>query len=125
MKKRKKPILLVTMLIILVSCAVAFNLYQDAKPGDAKQPEAPKTDAPQVGQPHPTQTQNSVAEAVKQQQTKAVPGGSPKSPPGPMGKGMGPGGGPIVAAPKMSKPVPSDSSTSTQWYKGDTAAGSK
>jgi len=123
MKKRKSPIVLVTVLVILL--CVTFGLqFAWSRSGGAgqEQPQFQATDAPAVGQPRQAESKEAVAQGIKGAMGS---GGGPKEigdarPGGPMG------GGPSILNPaammsnsKPEKPKPNPTSTSAQWYLND------
>lgn len=128
MKKRKSPIVLVTLLAVMAS--VAFGLQyawsKSAGPGAEQQPQVQATDTPPVGQPRQAESKEAVANSLK----GALSGPTavePMEPGRPSGPG-GPGGpaGPSILNPsvatanrKPEKPKPNPTSTSAQWYLDD------
>ena len=115
MKKRNKPIILVTVLILMFGTVAFINAPKDAF---ARPPEAPPT-GEKVDVPGKSEIAASVAGDMGKKEPRSR---TPSGRPGPGGPG-GPGGpdgdeGPAIAVRKSApyKPTPSDSSTSTQWY---------
>lgn len=112
MKKRSKPILPVTLLIICIAVVVGMNMPKSAPTMDNHQPPAEEPGKPRE--------QSASTKDLKEAASAAMM--APKKP-GRMGPG-GPDGMPPEAMPpsiekpssRISKPVPNDSSISGQWY---------
>jgi hypothetical protein len=129
MKKRKPPIILITVVILCAAIAFAFNSATSSSqdPQQPQQPQAPPVQG--TDKPRPANaTSKSIAATVKQQSgpTAGGPGG-----PGKMGM-HGPGGVMLrpgqlsIEVPKNNysyKPTPNDSATSSQWYQKESARG--
>jgi hypothetical protein len=115
MKKRKSPILLITILVICLGAVLAMN-YTPGKPGEEEHPVA--SEGAQPGQPR-TNTP-SVADLAKKSKSAAVP---PAQAMNPMTKAkqMGVPDSAVPASIEnptaiIQKPKPSDSSIAGQWY---------
>ena len=122
MKKRKSPIVLVTVLAVMAS--VAFGLqYAWSKSGGAgqEQPQFQATDTNPVGQPRPAESKEAVSAGIKD----AMGGGSkpmPEEAAHPHGMMEGPSilnPGAMNPNRKPEKPKPNPTSTSAQWYLND------
>lgn len=122
MRKRKKPILLVTILFCSLGGIAAMN-YKPSAPSPEQPPQTPE-----VGKEVQTKSKEDLAKDVKNLAKGATASTSspkmapPEKPEG--GPGMGP---PVSTAPiglkptiTPSKPVYNDSATSTQWYTDET-----
>ncbi|MGV3616270.1 MAG: hypothetical protein ACO1SV_13130 [Fimbriimonas sp.] len=121
MKKRNKPIVLVTMLILMVGAVAFINFPKNLDVGGGHGPNDGhghgQEEAPPTGKDVTVPDQASIAESVSSSiASKDTPRRMPTSPGGP-GR---PGGAPetMIKLPKASqyKPKPNDSSTATQWY---------
>jgi hypothetical protein len=111
MNKRQKPILLVTLLLLLLGGAVGMNMFANAKPSQPGQSDEHSEEA--LGESRKSDTSQVTASAAD-----ALKGGDAGTPrPGP----KKPGPGVSLVKPKASayKPKPSDSATSQQWYDRD------
>ena len=124
MRKRKSPIVLVTMLALIAVGVSGYNFATSRTGGNpAEQPPAPEVaDAKAVGDSRPAVSPSNISQAVKGSMTSAKP--SP-----PSGRPDRPGsGGPMILNPaavaKPEKPKPNPSSTSAQWYDKESALGS-
>lgn len=105
MKKRKPPVVLATCLVILLISVGIFFAPQGA--GHAHEEAAPQPQAEQGDRPTMTTDQvSSMASGAMKTQTLVPNKPGAKT------------GGPSVLVPKQvtTKPKPSESSTSTQWY---------
>jgi hypothetical protein len=122
MKKRKSPIVLVTVLAIVL--CVAFGLqFAWSRSGGAgqEQPQFQATDTNPVGQPRPAESQQAVSAGIK----GALAGGHQSAPEeahahGPMAEGpsiLNPGA--MTANVRQPKPKPNPTATSAQWYLDD------
>jgi hypothetical protein len=131
MKKRNKPILLATLLVVFVAAAVGMNVLQNPpKPSadahadhaetPAQEPEKQVLGAPRSSERVATAA-SSTADKMKVGKPAATRGG--QQPPGPPKQGL------LKPSPGVYKPKPSESQTSGQWYTeshmGDKQAGSK
>ncbi len=127
MRKRKSPIVLVTVLVIMASVAfgIQYTASKGSSPADA--PPAPQVkDVTPVGEARAKESASSVAQGVRGAMS------SPKSPaPETMERSGMPGAptGPMILKPAASmarpeKPKPNTSSTSAQWYNDESALGS-
>jgi hypothetical protein len=124
MKKRNKPIVLTTLLVLMIGAVAFVNFPRDLVagqhgPGDGHDHggEAPKT-GNNVDVPDKDSIANSVASSVK---GSGGPGaGRPGGPPGRPGKPGMPGenSGSVIEVQTYApqKPTYNDSATSTQWY---------
>jgi hypothetical protein len=123
MKKRKPPIVAITILVVCIVVAAGFNYKWgvDPKAVPTEVPAAPTSEI-QLGKPRKTQTADQIANQVKQQ--AGTLNSTPKTPAQGRGK-MGPAGripvGNSIETSSLhpSKPVPNDSSVSSQWYESD------
>jgi hypothetical protein len=122
MKKRKPPIILATLLVVLVGAGFALNTpnlktkppgEDGAPPPEQQQPQTPQA-PPKPGVSRPAMTKDEMAKNLRGMMHQ---GGSPGGPPGAPGA---PGGDqPSI---KVTKPVPyvqpnDPNRTSTHWYK--------
>ena len=122
MKKRNKPIVLVTMLILMVGAVAFINFPKDLAVGGHGPNDGHnhgQEEAPQTGQQVNVPDKPSIAESVSSSITskdnpKRMPTGRPGGPPGSPGSESES----MIKIPKASqyKPKPNDSSTATQWY---------
>lgn len=121
MKKRNKPYLILTLLVVAGAVAFGMNYSSSEKGGPGN--EAPPQDQKVLDQSREKETKSDVANSVKQ--TLGAKS-APSAPPGMPGK-SGPMVPSVVAKPKASayKPQPSDSSISTQWYSDESLNGNK
>ncbi len=116
MKKRQKPILLITMLCVCILTAVGINLYMG---GDLKMGAPKKDDHQLTGDARQSESKDDIAKTAKEAM------GLKAAPKPPNARKMHPmdeqDNSPKVAIPKMtiSKPKPNDSSISGQWYQPD------
>jgi len=119
MRKRKKPILLITILACSLGAIAAMNYKPSPKQ------EAPPT--PEVGQEVPTKSKEELAKdvAAKMKGATAPKGGPAATKGSPVAAGQG--GPPVASGPlglkptmKPYKPVYNDSATSAQWYSDET-----
>lgn len=118
MKKRKSPILLITLLVVCVAVVIGMNLPQSSPDKPGEQPQANAEAQPGA----PRQNSPSVADLQKRAK-ESMKGG----PPNPMARAKKLGM-PEDAIPasienpvaKAYKPKPNDSSISTQWYTDET-----
>jgi len=126
MKKRKPPIIAITLLILFGAVTFALNYYSGIDPKVEAQNAAKRSADASVGTPRPTADTKSTAASVQAQMGaggKGAPGTTPKMP-GPHGMpgGMpgGAGGNPLEV-PKYAntKPVPNESAVSSGWYYKD------
>lgn len=132
MKKRNKPIVLTTLLVLMIGAVAFVNFPREMLAGQHGPDDGHGHDAPKTGNdvnvPSKNDIANSVASSVKGSSGPGGPGGPggrPGMPPGKPGMpGMpGAGGGSVIEVPTYApqKPTFNDSSTSTQWYTDDTA----
>lgn len=117
MKKRKPPIVLATILVImLVAVGILFAPKSEA---DRQAAAAPPPPSAETGE-RPKMTADQVSQMAKGALASkpSKPGGRPTM----QEDGGGPSAGPSIAVPKQTpyKPTPNDSSTSTQWYTDQT-----
>jgi predicted RNA-binding Zn ribbon-like protein len=130
MKKQSKPTGLIISLVLILAMAFGFNAYQSglldslAPKPTAAAPTESTTTAESIGKT----TNNLVSAAIADEKPKekdketflAEADAKKKN----IERKMNPatGGLPLMATPKqtMAKPVPSDSSISTQWYTNKT-----
>ena len=133
MRKRKSPIVLVTLLVVVVAGITGFN-YATSKTGNpAAAPPAPEVpEAKAVGEARPATPASAISASVKQSMGGAgtAPGERPGGSHMPPGAPGGPGSGPMILGPSRSdakpeKPKPNSSSTSSQWFNDNSALGSK
>jgi len=114
MKKRNKPIILVTVLILMVG-AVAFVNFprQLVAGGDGhNHGPAPETGNASVQVPDKNEVASSVASSIQKKDPRAqMMRGRPGAP-----GSEGPQSSLAVSKPAPYKPTMSDSATSTQWY---------
>jgi hypothetical protein len=114
MKKRQKPILLVTLLAVFVVAAIGVNYYQD--PNRQQQAQQQQAENEMMAQTRQDDHSNLGASAANQMKpTKKF--SNMEAPPG-IGRGS-------IMAPKPfkpPKPTPNDSSTTSQWYSDNSAA---
>lgn len=105
MKKRKSPILLVSVLIVMV---LGFFFVTFPRTALNLKPTAP---TPSTGEDVHVESKDEVANNVANQMKRR---------PGPMGEPMDTR--PSIEVPKATayKPTPNESSTSTQWYTDET-----
>lgn len=119
MRKRKPPVLLVTMLVLMLT-AVGIIYAPRAAAGDGHDHGQQAANTPP---PPAAETGDRPKVSASQVATMAKGGiGAPeKGRPGPTGM-PGPGTAPSIAAvkPMSYKPTPNESSTSTQWYTDQT-----
>jgi hypothetical protein len=108
MKKRQKPILLVTLLAVFITAAVAMNFAQNPPKQTEQQPEA------QPEQKVLGQSRESKAADVTNSVAQKMSGN--KAPAAPMAKPGGPEPSLLRPKPSSYRPKPSDSQTSAQWY---------
>lgn len=130
MRKRKSPIVLVTLLVVVVAGITGFN-YATSKTGNpAGPPPAPEVpEAKAVGEARPAVPASSVAASLGKSMGKAEAApteraGGPAMPPG------APGSGPMILGPSLSnakpeKPKINTSSTSSQWFNDNSALSGK
>jgi hypothetical protein len=122
MKKRKSPIVLVTVLAVML-CVVFGLQFAWSRSGGAgqEQPQFQATDTNPVGQPRQAESKEAVSAGLK----SALGGGSPSEAHAPEpGNPHAPmTGGPSILNPaamapsgKPEKPKPNPTSTSAQWY---------
>lgn len=125
MRKRKSPIVLVTVLGVVFATVVGLQFASSrvVNPNEAPPPPPPAGDDKPIGTPREKTAKSSIANDVKASMGSAEPATSQRS----MGPG-GPGaGGPIIlnasAVPsgKPEKPKPNPSSTAAQWYNNESA----
>ena len=120
MKKRKSPVLLLSVLLLLVAGAVMFGMSQ----GGGDKPLPPPIDEDQLGQGREAPTADEVAARVK-----STTADGPKAPGVAALQGPKPGQAPAMPKPTgpsiavstkphvLGKPTPNPSgSTSSQWY---------
>jgi hypothetical protein len=119
MKKRNKPILLVTVLVLMVGAVAFINFPREL----LKSSPAPQSTTPETGQKIDVPEKEEIAKNVstsfgdpKKAQPAIKKRPSPAGPEGEMDMG------PSIAIKKMApyKPTPNESSTSTQWYSDET-----
>ncbi|MBN9502597.1 MAG: hypothetical protein BGO01_17645 [Armatimonadetes bacterium 55-13] len=118
MKKRKPPIVLGTLLVIMV-IATAIIYKPQGAPGDHDhEQEQPAANQPEPERPKmtPQQAAGINSSAMK---TSAAPGSPQRAMPTRPGEESNE---PSIAVPKQQnyKPKPNDSSISTQWYNEET-----
>lgn len=121
MKKRKPPVVLASLLIVMIGAAVIINLPKsESKPGEPPKKTAEET-LP-AGQSRPTPSK----ETIKSKLQQATIGGPETDDMGGPGRGgpMGKAKTATIFLPKTStqKPVPNDASVSGQWYRGNARA---
>lgn len=133
MRKRKPPILPVTLLVALLA-VVAYTNYQNSPLTKKEREQAPK-----VAESRPTEDKSAVSERLKASVAKDAPEDAPKPVSGnPLAPIAGPGSIPpqameqiekmkkakgikdAPADPMMQKPTPNESATSSQWYRPET-----
>ncbi len=120
MKKRKPPVLLATVLVImLVAVGIIYSPRGAGGDGHDHGQQAANTPPPPAAEQgeRPKVSASDVASLAKGAMSTATQAG-PDTPGRPGGKSEGPS----IAAVKPStyKPQPNDSSTSTQWYTDQT-----
>lgn len=110
MKKRKKPIFLVTFLVIMITAVTIVNFPKDLLPR--------ADNGANTGKDVSVPDKDSIGKGVS-----TAMGGAATRKPTPMRLPEGEDDGkPVIALtkPNISKPQPSESSTSTQWYSNET-----
>jgi len=114
MRKRKKPILLITLLVCSLGAIAAMNY----RPSSSQQ--APPE--PEVGKEVDTKSKDQIAADVKSKLKGATTPAAPRKPAPPMMDAPPEQSGPIGLKTKTApyKPVYNDSATSTQWYTDET-----
>jgi hypothetical protein len=121
MKKRNKPIILVTVLILMIGAVAFINFPKDlvAGAGDGHDHSTPQ--APPTGETVDVPDRNEIAQNVAGSINKKSDLAEAGAPPGASRPGAVPSA-PAIAIPKAQpyKPTPSDSATSTQWYTDET-----
>ena len=131
MRKRKSPIVLVTLLVVVVAGVAGFNFASSRVASPDAPPQAPPVEnTQQVGEARSATPAASITQTVKQSLNADPKAGGP----GPGGRPGGPGGpggppsGPLIlnpAAGKPEKPKPNTSATSAQWYNDESMMGKK
>lgn len=120
MKKRNKPIVLVTLLVLMIGAVAFVNFPREMlanKPGDDGHGH---DETPQTGQKVEVPDKNSIASSVAGSINKADPRRAQVTAPGAPGAQAAK---PLIQVEKPGqavKPTLSDSSTSTQWYTDET-----
>lgn len=129
MRKRKSPIALVSVLVVVVATVVGYQFVtSQTHTPDAPPPPPESTDAPKsIGEPRAAESKATIAADIKSS-LDAKPAGGPTAAP-PMRPGMPPSG-PMILKPQMAmpggkpeKPKPNSSSTSAQWYVSESGVG--
>ncbi len=118
MKKRNKPIVLTTALILMLGVVAFFNFPRDLfAAGHGPNDGHGHGEAPPTGQDVDVPDKSSVAKTVADSLKGKPQPGKP-----PVMDGAGGPAGPVIAVKKSGtyKPMPSDSSTSQQWYTDET-----
>lgn len=121
MKKRKPPVVLASLLIVMIGAAVIINLPKnESKPGEPPQKTA--EESLPAGQSRPTPSKESIKTKL-QQATVGGPDEDSMEPPGREGM-MGRAKTATIFLPKASaqKQAPNDASVSGQWYRGNARA---
>jgi hypothetical protein len=120
MKKRKSPVLLLSILLVLVGSAVMFGMSQ----GGGDKPTPPQPDTDQLGQERTAPSAKEVADRVKSTTADGAKAAVPTATMGPKpGQPAKPPAqhGPSIAIANQHrsfpKPTPNPSgTTSSQWY---------
>ena len=107
MKKRQKPILLVTLLAVFITAAVAMNLAQNP-PKPSSDPQAGPEKQEVLGQSRESKAAD-VTNSAAQKMASSKPPAVPPMKQGPKASLLRPKGSAYRAK-------PSDSQTSAQWY---------
>lgn len=130
MKKRQKPYLLATLLVVFVAAAVGMNMA--ANPSKDPQPQQPPASNPNenpLGASRPSgDMKGSATDAANQMKVAGTDAPPTPGTPMPAKKFPGPPAGSLLKpTPAQTKPVPNDSMTSGQWYNSEhgTAPSSK
>lgn len=134
MKKRKKPVALITVLVLLVAIVTGSNYYRSVQESQtpeqqqkqqaedqAKAQQAQAANQPTLGDKRAPASKDDIKNSIGQA-LSAKPTPQKSAMPAPGGPPGGPGGpGPSIARPKVSnyKPVPSDSQIQGQWYSNE------
>lgn len=118
MKKRNKPIVLVTILALMIGAVAFVNFPKELlvhRPGDGHDHDA----GPKTGQDVDVPDKNSIANSVAGSINKSDPRRAQLRQPGAPGEVSNK---PLIQVEKYKpmKPTPTDSSTSTQWYTDET-----
>lgn len=123
MKKRQKPVLMVTILAVLVTTVVGFNILQNPDKSSTN-PQTPpeQNDEKMLDAPRAS---GDAKQAANDAASKMA-GGPNAAPTRPgMPKGAMPPGMPkpslLRPSPTISKPKPNDSATTAQWYSSEHA----
>jgi hypothetical protein len=121
MKKRNKPIILVTVLILMIGAVAFINFPKDLVAGAGDGHDHGNEQAPPTGKDVTVPDRNEIAQNVAGSINKKGDFAEAGAPPG----ASRPGAirtEPVIAVPKAQpyKPTPSDSATSTQWYTDET-----
>ena len=139
MRKRKSPIVLITLLAIAACGAFGIQYVSNRVPSPEQPVAPPVADTTKtLGDSRAVQPVKSVAEQVKSQmgggggesgKPTAMPMrtdmGSEKGPGAPSSGSMVVDNDPRITPPQNTKPKPNPSSTSSQWYNPETANGAK
>jgi hypothetical protein len=123
MRKRKAPIIPVTILIICAAVALGFNYNAGInQKAEAEEKAKPTTDI-SVGQPRPASDPKDIASQVKKQAGSAATA-APHIPPMARNRMMHPRDGAAIELPKppaQTKPVPNETAIAGQWYDAESA----
>jgi hypothetical protein len=129
MRKRKPPIVPITILLICVAVALGFNYETGINPKAQAEQAKEQPDEAKVGKPRPATDPKDVASQVKAQSAGAMNTGmatasSPTAKKRPMPPEMMKGPMANMASIETmpvnnSKPKPNDTSPSSQWYQSD------
>lgn len=119
MRKRKPPVFLATVLVLMLVAVGIMYAPRGADDGHGHNQQAANTPPPPAAEKgeRPKISASQVVGLAKGAMANSDKGGRP-GPDGP----AGPATGPSVAAikPQAYKPTPNESSTSTQWYTDQT-----
>ncbi len=118
MRKRKKPIVLLTILGVLGAAVIGFNAMQtpsgDSHDHDAPQAENHEDEKPVLTTPRAAgDGKTAASDAVAKM---GGPASAPEAPKAPPGRPGGPKASMLRSTPMASKPKPTDSATSGQWW---------
>lgn len=113
MKKRKPPVLLITLLVVMVGIVAVYNLMQSGviSPSADAHDHAP----PQQSVVTPATERQAMRDAMRRQMTSPPAAGDPSGMPKPKTPTV------LVEKQQQFKQKPNESSTSTQWYAPESA----
>lgn len=122
MKKRKPPVVLASILVVLVGVAVIFNMPKNQDPNAPQTPEQ-KQDEAKVGESRQTPSKENLAKQIDRQSQMR----EQMDPSGPKPDSSGNAKMATIFLPKtnIEKPKPNDASVQGQWYRPDARAARK